>query len=56
MRFDEIPEDKEESHECEKCGGNIRKKDGFWQCDTCEYHAVVGGGCKLCGGGYCKYD
>jgi hypothetical protein len=33
--FDDIPEDREESFECEKCGGNITKHNEIWACDNC---------------------
>lgn len=36
--FDSIPEDQEQSFECERCGGSIRLNDvtGEWECDDCE--------------------
>jgi len=39
MSFDEIPEDKERSHKCHICGGNITKEEytGLWKCDNCDF-------------------
>ena len=36
MSFDAIPEDKQESYQCE-CGGSITKRetDGEWECSSC---------------------
>jgi hypothetical protein len=36
MAFDDIPEDKELSFPC-TCGGNIKKHDGKWGCDSCDW-------------------
>jgi predicted nucleic acid-binding Zn-ribbon protein len=39
MGFEDIPEDREESHPCPtECGGNITKdKRGIWECDNCDW-------------------
>jgi len=36
MPFDEIPENITESYPC-KCGGNITKQNGIWECDLCTF-------------------
>jgi hypothetical protein len=36
MAFDDIPEDKELSFKCD-CGGNIKKRNGKWECDSCDW-------------------
>jgi hypothetical protein len=36
MAFDDIPEDKEPSFPC-ACGGNIKKRNGKWECDSCDW-------------------
>jgi hypothetical protein len=36
MAFDDIPEDKELSFRC-TCGGNIKERDGKWECDSCDW-------------------
>ena len=39
MGFDEILEDKTESHLCQECGeGNVayQKDSGYWECDVCD--------------------
>ena len=37
MSFDDIPEDRQESFECEVCGGNVAEtEDGIWSCDSCD--------------------
>jgi hypothetical protein len=36
MAFDDIPEDKELSFPC-TCGGNIKERDGRWECDSCDW-------------------
>jgi len=38
MTFDSIPEDREESYECPKCGGNVTlQTNGNWECDACDF-------------------
>jgi hypothetical protein len=36
MAFDDIPEDKELSFPC-TCSGNIKERDGRWECDSCDW-------------------
>lgn len=41
MSFDDIPEDSERSEQC-RCGGSIKgRKDGRWECDTCDWISVL---------------
>jgi hypothetical protein len=39
MSFDADPKDKEESFSC-KCGGNIIKASGVWECDKCGWRKI----------------
>lgn len=41
IMFDEILEDREESFECEKCGGDVTERDGLWQCNNCDFHVCI---------------
>lgn len=39
MSFEDIPEDIEQSYDCEECGcGNIKynQEEEAWQCDNCD--------------------
>lgn len=41
----DIPEDRYESYQCERCGGNIIKspQGNRWMCDTCNFVVDIGG-------------